>query len=169
MVRGGAPRSARLVTVQYKAELVAFDTDAAGLPVKAPIVRPMNAGELEEHRARRPPKPDVAAENATDGAAIAKLERDAPDVLKTLQKITKPTLLREIAPMLDATNDGADEKDVEKGTPFNSRIRRLQRLIGTATSPRHPCPVHRAQGEREDLPPSVDADWERRRGSSASR
>jgi hypothetical protein len=59
----------------------------------------MNAGDLEEHRARRPPKPDVAAENATDGAAIAKLERDAPDVLKTLQKITKPTLLREIAPM----------------------------------------------------------------------
>ena len=56
---------------------MAFDTDAAGLPVKAPIVRPMNAGELEEHRARRPPKPDVAAENATDGAAIAKLERAA--------------------------------------------------------------------------------------------
>ena len=37
--------------------------------------------------------------------------------------------------MLDATADGADEKDEEKGTPFNSRIRRLQRLIGTATSP----------------------------------
>jgi hypothetical protein len=97
LVRGGAPRSARLVTVQYKAELVAFDKDAAGLPVKAPIVRPMNAGDLEEHRARRPPKPDVAAENATDGAAIAKLERDAPDVLKALQKITKPNSCRPFA------------------------------------------------------------------------
>jgi hypothetical protein len=64
-----------------------------------------------------------------------KLERDAPDVLRALRQLTKPMLLREIAPMLDATADDAATKDEEKGTPFNSRIRRLQRLIGTAASP----------------------------------
>jgi hypothetical protein len=95
----------------------------------------MTAAELEEHKAKRLPKPDVAAENATDAVAIAKLKRDAPDVLKALRKITKPTLLREIAPMLDPTADGADEKDEEKGTPLASRIRRLNRLIGDTKSP----------------------------------
>ena len=98
-------------------------------------MRAMSAAELQEHKAKRPPKPDVAAENATDAPAIAKLERDAPDVLAALQAITQPTLLREIAPMLAATNDGADEKDEHKGAPFASRIRRLQRLIGDAKSP----------------------------------
>jgi hypothetical protein len=44
-------------------------------------------------------------------------------------------LLREIVPMLDATADGADEKDEEEGTPYNSRVRRLTRLIGTPKSP----------------------------------
>ena len=95
----------------------------------------MSAAELEAHKAKRPPKPDVAAENATDAVAMAKLERDAPDVLEALRTITKPMLLREIAPMLDATADGADEKDEEKGTPYNSRIRRLNRLIGDGKSP----------------------------------
>jgi hypothetical protein len=37
--------------------------------------------------------------------------------------------------MLDPTVDDADAKDENKGTPFMSRIRRLQRLIGTATLP----------------------------------
>ena len=37
--------------------------------------------------------------------------------------------------MLEATADGADAKDEERGTPVASRTRRLQRLIGTATSP----------------------------------
>jgi AAA domain len=122
-------------TVRYKTEFVALETDEMGLSTEAPTVRAMTAAEVDEHKAKRPPRPDVAAENATDAAAIAKLERDAPDVLKALRKITKPTLLREIAPMLDATADGADEKDEEKGTPLNSRIRRLNRLIGTPTSP----------------------------------
>jgi hypothetical protein len=122
-------------TVRYKTELVVLETDEMGLPIEAPTVRAMTAAEAEEQKAKRVPTPDVAAENATDAAAIAKLERDAPDVLRALRKITKPMLLREIAPMLEATADGADEKDEEKGTPFNSRIRRLQRLIGTGTSP----------------------------------
>jgi hypothetical protein len=91
--------------------------------------------ELEKYKAKAPPKPDLAAENATDAAAIAKLERDAPDVLRALRKITEPTLLRDFAPMLDATADGADAKDEEKGTPLTSRIRRLNRLIGDAKSP----------------------------------
>jgi hypothetical protein len=76
-------------TVRYKAELVAFDTDDMGLSIEAPTVRAMTAAELEEHRAKTPPRPDVAAENATDAPAIAKLERDAPDVLSALQTITK--------------------------------------------------------------------------------
>ena len=122
-------------TVHYKTELVAFDTDEMGQPIKAPTVRAMTAAELEKHKAKKPLKPDVAAENATGATAIAKLERDAPDVLNALQKITKPTLLREIAPMLDATADDADTKDEEKGTPYASRIRRLNRLIGDAKSP----------------------------------
>jgi hypothetical protein len=105
--------------------------DEAGVPV----IRAMSAAELEELKGKRPPKPDVAAENATDATAIAKLERDAPDVLAALRRITKPMLLREIAPMLDATADGADGKDEDKGTPFASRIRRLTRLIGDARSP----------------------------------
>jgi hypothetical protein len=106
-------------TIQYKTELVAFDTDELGQPIKAPTVRAMTAVELEKHKAKKPLKPDVAAENATDAAAIGKLERDAPDVLRALREITKPTLLRDFAPTLDATADGADEKDEEKGTPFN--------------------------------------------------
>ena len=121
--------------VRYKTELVAFDTDEMGRPIKAPTVRAMTAAELEEHKSKTPPKPDVAAENATGSAAIAKLERDAPDVLEALRKIIKPMLLREIAPMLDATADGAEAKDEEKGTPFASRIRRLNRLIGDTKSP----------------------------------
>lgn len=122
-------------TVRYKTELVAFDEDEMGLPIEAPTVRAMTEEELEQHTSKAPPKPDLAAENATDAAAIAKLERDAPDVLRALREITKPMLLREIAPMLDATEDGADIKDEEKGTPLASRIRRLTRLIGTAQSP----------------------------------
>jgi hypothetical protein len=121
-------------TVQYKTQLVTF-ADPEGRIVEAPTVRAMTAAELEEHKAKKPLKPDVARENATGVEAIAKLERDALDVLKALRRITKPTLLRDFAPMLDATADGADEKDEERGTPFNSRIRRLQRLIGNATSP----------------------------------
>jgi hypothetical protein len=121
-------------TVRYKTQLVTL-VDPSGLLIEAPAVRAMTAAELEEHKAKIPPKPDVTAENATDAAAIAKLERDAPDVLNALQKITKPTLLREIAPMLDATADDADTKDEEKGTPYASRIRRLNRLIGDAKSP----------------------------------
>jgi hypothetical protein len=101
LVRGGAPRSARLVTVQYKAELVAFDTDAAGLPVKAPIVRPMNAGDLEEHRARRPPKPDVAAENATDGAAPAEA------VVVVAEVMVPAEIAAQIARLRSPTADGA--------------------------------------------------------------
>jgi len=123
------------LTVRYKTELVTFMDHQAGLLTKAPVVRAMSAAELEQLKAKSPPKPDVAAENATDAPAIAKLERDAPDVLRALRKITKPTLLREIAPMLDATENGADAKDEEKGTPFNFRIRRLTRLIGTPTAP----------------------------------
>src|SRR5262249_43313761 len=96
--------------------------------------------ELEKHRGKRLPKPDLTAENATDGVAIVKLERDAPDVLRALQNITKQTLLRDIAPMLDATADDADTKDEEKGTPFNSRIRRLTRVMGTAKPPGTPAP-----------------------------
>jgi hypothetical protein len=95
----------------------------------------MTAAELDEHKGKSPPRPDVAAENATDAVAIAKLERDAPDVLRALRQITKPMLLREIAPMLDPTGDDADAKDEEKGTPLASRIRRLNRLIGDAKSP----------------------------------
>jgi AAA domain len=121
-------------TVRYKTQLVTL-VDPSGLLIEAPAVRAMTAAELEEHKAKRVPPADVAAENATDGAAIAKLERDAPDVLNALQKITKPMLLREIAPMLDPTADDADTKDEEKGTPYASRIRRLNRLIGDAKSP----------------------------------
>jgi hypothetical protein len=105
--------------------------DEAGVPV----IRAMTAAEQEELKGKRPPKPGVAAENATGAAAIAKLERDAPDVLNALRKITEPKLLREIAPMLEATADGADAKDEDKGTPYASRIRRLNRLIGDAKSP----------------------------------
>ena len=122
-------------TVRYKTELVALETDEMGLSTEAPTVRAMTAPEVEAHKAKTPPRPDVAAENATVGAAIAKLERDAPDVLRALRQITKPMLLREIAPMLDATADDADAKDDEKGTPLASRIRRLNRLIGDTKSP----------------------------------
>lgn len=122
-------------TVHYTTELVALDPDGIAPPIKAPIVRAMSAAELEKHKGKRLPKPDLAAENATSIEAIAKLERDASDVLNALRRIDKPMLLREIAPMLDPTSDGADEKDVEKGTPLNSRIRRLTRLIGSTRSP----------------------------------
>ena len=37
--------------------------------------------------------------------------------------------------MLDATADDADAKDEEKGTPYASRIRRLQRMIGNPNAP----------------------------------
>ena len=121
-------------TVQYKTELVTF-VDPTGLIIEAPTVRAMTTVELEQHKAKRPPKPDEAAENATDAVAIAKLERDAPDVLRALRTLDKPMLLREIAPMLDATADDADSTDEEKGTPLASRIRRLNRLIGDAKSP----------------------------------
>ena len=122
-------------TAHYTTELVALNPDGIARPIKAPIVRAMSAAELEKYKGKRLPKPDVAAENATDGAAIAKLERDAPDVLSALRNIDKPMLLREIAPMLDPTSDGADAKDKEKGTPLDSRIRRLTRLIGSTKSP----------------------------------
>ena len=56
-------------------------------------------------------------------------------MLSALRNIDKPMLLREIAPMLDPTSDGADAKDKEKGTPLDSRIRRLTRLIGSTKSP----------------------------------
>jgi hypothetical protein len=123
-------------TVRYKTELTVLEEDEMGLPtIEAPTVRFMTLAEIEEHNSKRVPKPDVAAENATDGVAIAKLERDAPDVLRALRTITQPMLLREIAPMLDPTADDADAKDEEKGTPFSSRIRRLNRLIGVSKSP----------------------------------
>jgi hypothetical protein len=121
-------------TVRYKTQLVTL-VDPSGLLIEAPAVRAMTAAELEEHKAKKPLKPDVAAENATGATAIAKLERDAPDVLRALRQIAKPTLLREIAPLLDATADDADRKDEEKGTPLASRIRRLNRLIGDTKSP----------------------------------
>jgi hypothetical protein len=121
-------------TVQYKTQLVTF-VDPEGLMIEAPTVRAMTAAELEEHKAKKPLKPDVAGENATGAEAIAKLERDAPDVLRALRQIAKPTLLREIAPLLDATADDADRKDEEKRTPLASRIRRLNRLIGDTKSP----------------------------------
>jgi hypothetical protein len=122
-------------TVRYKTELVVVDTDEMGQPIEAPTVRAMTAEEAEKHKAKTPPRPDVAAENATGTEAIAKLERLAPDVLRALRTIDKPMLLREIAPMLDPTADDADAKDEEKGTPLASRIRRLNRLIGDARSP----------------------------------
>lgn len=122
-------------TVRYQTELVPFDTDDLGLPVEAPVVRALTAAELEEHKAKRTPKPNVEAENATDDAAVARLERLAPDIVAALRKINVPTLLREMAPMLGATKDDADLKDDEKGTPFASRIRRLGKLIGTPKAP----------------------------------
>jgi hypothetical protein len=122
-------------SVHYTTELVALDASDIGEPIKAPTVRAMTPAELERHKGKRIPKPDVAAENATDAAAIAKLEAQAPDVVRALRSIDKPMLLREIAPMLDATADGGDAKDEEQGTPLNSRIRRLNRLIGNAQSP----------------------------------
>jgi hypothetical protein len=136
------------IAVHYTTELVELDPDAMGVSVKAPIVRAMTAAELEKYRGKRLPKPDLAAENATDAAAIAKLETQAPDVLRALRAIDKPTLLREIAPLLDETADGADAKDEEKGTPYNSRIRRLTRLIGTPKSPGilHPFTAPRTGG-----------------------
>ena len=100
-------------TARYKTQLVSL-VDPSGLLIEAPTVRAMTAAELEEHKAKTPPKPDVAGENATDATAIAKLERDAPDILRALRQITKPTLLREIAPLLDATADGADERTRRK-------------------------------------------------------
>jgi hypothetical protein len=121
--------------VHYTTELVGLDADDMGEPIKAPTVRSMTPAELEKHRGKRVPKPDVAAETATDAVAIAKLEAQASDVLRALRAIDKPMLLREIAPMLDATPDGADDKDEEKGIPFNSRFRRLQRLIGSSQAP----------------------------------
>jgi hypothetical protein len=121
--------------VQYQTELVALDADDIGEPIKAPTVRAMTPAELEKHRGKRVPKPDIAAETATDAVAVGKLEAQAPDILRALRAIDKPMLLREIAPLLDATADGADEKDEDRGTPFNSRIRRLTRLIGTPKSP----------------------------------
>jgi hypothetical protein len=121
--------------VHYTTELVALDADDTGEPIKAPTVRAMTPAELDKQKGKRVPKPDVAAETATDAVAIAKLERDAPDVLRALRTITEPKLLREIAPMLDRTADGADGKDGERGTPFASRIRRLQRLIGSSQAP----------------------------------
>jgi hypothetical protein len=93
----------------------------------------MTAAEVQAHKTKQLPKPDVAAENATDAVAVAKLEAQAPDVLRALRSIDKPMLLREIAPLLDATADGADENGEEKRTPHNSRIRRLNRLIGART------------------------------------
>jgi hypothetical protein len=122
-------------TVRYKAELVAFDTDDMGLPIEAPTVRALTAAEVEEHKAKRLPKPDVETENATNDTAVARLERLAPDVVAALRKITVPTLLRELAPLLAPANEDADLKDEERGTPFNSRIRRLTKLIGTPNAP----------------------------------
>jgi hypothetical protein len=122
-------------TVRYQTELVPFDTDDFGLPVEAPVVRALTAAELEEHKAKRTPKPNIEAENATDDAAVARLERLAPDVVAALRRITVPMLLRETAPMLAEAKDDADLKDEEKGTPFASRIRRLGKLIGTPKAP----------------------------------
>jgi len=123
------------ITARYYTQLVDFDTDKIGLPVKAPVVREMTDAELEDRKAKRPPKPNVEAENATDDAAVARLERLAPDVVAALRQITVPTLLREMAPLLSKGKDEADLKDEQKGTPFASRIRRLTRLIGTAKAP----------------------------------
>jgi hypothetical protein len=135
-------------TVRYKTELVVLGTDELGQPIEAPIVRAMTVAEQEAHKAKRLPQPDVAAENATDTVAIAKLGAQAPDVLKALRSIERPMLLREIAPLLDATADGADVKDEERGTPLQSRIRRLTRLIGTPKSPGilHPFTAPRTGG-----------------------
>ena len=44
-----------------------------GQMIDAPIVRAMTAKELEKHKAKNPPKPDLAAENATGIVAITKL------------------------------------------------------------------------------------------------
>src|SRR5262249_36700293 len=52
-------------TVHYKTDLVVFDTDDAGRPIEAPIVRAMTDEELEKYKAKKPLNPDVAAENAT--------------------------------------------------------------------------------------------------------
>jgi hypothetical protein len=135
-------------TVHYRTELLTLGMDEEWQPVEAPIVRAITTAEAEALKARRLPKPDVAAENATDALAIAKLETQAPDVLRALRAIDKPTFLREIAPLLDETADGADAKDEEKGTPYNSRIRRLTRLIGQPKSPGilHPFTAPRTGG-----------------------
>jgi hypothetical protein len=47
--------------------------DPMGQMIDAPIVRAMTAKELEKHKAKNPPKPDLAAENATGIVAITKL------------------------------------------------------------------------------------------------
>lgn len=73
-------------TARYQTELVAFDKDDLGLPVEAPVVRALTAAELEEHKAKRTPKPNVEAENATDDAGVAQLERLAPDIVAALRK-----------------------------------------------------------------------------------
>jgi AAA domain len=56
-------------TARYKTQLVTL-VDPSGLLIEAPAVRAMTAADLEEHKAKRVPLADVAAENATDGAAV---------------------------------------------------------------------------------------------------
>src|SRR5215472_8065764 len=130
--------------VHYKTELVTFE-DPMGLMIEAPTVRTMTAAELEKHKAKKPLKPDLAAENATGADAIAKLERDLPDVLNALRKIEKPTLLRDFAPMLDPTEDDADAKDEEKGDPIRLAYPEVTADDWQSKRARHPRPVHGAE------------------------
>jgi hypothetical protein len=95
-----------------------------------PVIRAMTSVELEEHKAKKTPQPDVAAENATDAPAVNRL---AEDVKAALQTLSVPTTLRDIALLM---NGGGEEHSTAEGEKrILATMRRLQRNIGTEAAP----------------------------------
>ena len=95
-----------------------------------PVIRAMTTAELVEHKAKRPPQPNIEAENATDEPAVNRL---AEDVTAVLRKLTVPTPLRDIALRMHGTDEDTASEAGEKR--IVATMRRLQRNIGNDATP----------------------------------
>ena len=133
-----------------------------------PVIRRMTEEELAEHKAARGPKPNIAAENATDASAVSRL---AEDVQRYLRAIKVPTLLRDFALLmmqndpqyLDTTKARLSEKDSATMTEAEVRercveslIKRLGRAIGNNKDPGVLYPFVEKTGGRQPKLPNKD-------------